>query len=216
MRKKGHQLQTSEHTLPYTLTFTAASLRPELARIVAEIYLACGDWEITKKRVIAENALQSRSPASAVRMEREFRQRLQTLTPRQIEILATAPADDRMAIAWLAILKHSAFVYDFTAEVLRSKLDHHDAILRHSDYENFYLVKNVLHPELAALQPATQVKIQQVLKTMLREVGIMGQSPKDSSLQRPVLSHEVLNAILADNRVWLAGFLVSDNEIATL
>lgn len=206
-----------EQKQAYTLTFTAASLRPELARIVAEIYLDTnGDWEVTKKRVISENALQSRTPSSAVRMEREFRQRLQTLTQRQIEILTTAPADGRMAIAWLAILKHSAFVYDFAAEALRAKLENHDAVLRHSDYENFFLTKSVAHPELAALQAATQTKIQRVLKTMLREVGIMGHSPKDNTLYRPLLPLEVLSAILADNRMWLAGFLVPDNEIATL
>jgi len=201
---------------PYSLTFTAASLRPELARIVAEIYLENGDWNKTRKKVISDNALQARSPSSAARMEIEFRHRLQTLSPRQIEILATAPADSRLSIAWLSVLKHSAFVFDFTEEVLRSKLENHDAVLRHSDYENFFNTKSVLHPELVALQPATQSKIHSGLKTMFREVGIMGQSLKDNSLHRPLLPPEVLAAIVADNRRWLAGFLVPDNEIATL
>lgn len=200
----------------YILSFSAASLRPDLARIVAEVYLDCSDWDEAKKRVIRDNSLQSRTPSSAIRMEREFRQRLQTLTHRQIEILATAPADSRVAIAWLSVLKHSAFVFDFVNEVLRSKLENHDAVLRHSDYENFFHSKSVSHPELAALKPATQTKINRVLKTMLREAGIMGQSGKDDSLCRPLLLPEILDAILADNRRWLAGFLVPDNEIATL
>ena len=69
----------------YNLGFTAASLRPELARIIAEAYLAGGgDWEVAKTRVLSSNALQSRSASSAVRMERELRQRLATLTLRQI------------------------------------------------------------------------------------------------------------------------------------
>ena len=34
----------------YNLTFTAASLRPELARVVAETYLATGDWQATKEK----------------------------------------------------------------------------------------------------------------------------------------------------------------------
>lgn len=203
----------SGQTQPYCLSFTAASLRPELARIVAEIYLDCGDWEITKKRVLSENYLQSKSPSSAVRMEREFRQRIQVLTHRQIEILAVAPAESRMAIAWLSALKHSAFIFDYVAEVLRGKLDNHDTVLRHSDYENFYQAKSVTHGELVSLQPATQTKVQRVLKTMLREAGILGQNPKDSSLQRPYISHDVIDAIVADNRRWLAGFLVPDNEI---
>ncbi len=201
---------------PYSLTFTAASLRPELARIVAEIYLENGDWKQTRKKVISDNALQARSPSSAARMEIEFRHRLQTLSPRQIEILATAPADSRLSIAWLSVLKRSDFIFDFTEEVLRSKLENHDAVLRHSDYENFFTTKCVSHPELVALKPATQSKIHSGLKTMFREVGIMGQSLKDNSLRRPLLTPEVLASILADNRRWLAGFLVPDNEIATL
>lgn len=201
---------------PYSLSFTAASLRPELARIMAEIYLDFGEWEQTKKRVIIENALQSRTSSSAVRMEREFRQRLQTLTQRQIEILAAATLDIRTAIAWLSVLKHSAFVFDFAAEVLRAKLENLDAVFRPSDYENFFHAKSVSHPELASLKPATLTKIQRVLKTMLREVGILGQSPKDNSLRRPSLPTEVLEAILADNRTWLAGFLLPDNEIASM
>jgi len=205
----------SEHK-PYSLTFTAASLRPELARIVAEIYLACGDWNQTREKVISNNALQTRSQSSAARMEIEFRHRLQTLTPRQIEILATAPADGRLSIAWLSVLKRSAFIFDFAEDVLRSKLENHDAVLRHSDYENFFNTKCVLHPELVALQPATQAKIHSGLKTMLREVGIMGQSIKDNSLRRPLIPPDVQAAILADNRRWLTGFLVPDKEIATL
>lgn len=201
----------------YNLTFTAASLRPELARIVAEIHLETGcNWELTKKRVITENALQSSAPSSAVRMEREFRQRIKTLTHPQIELLATASTEVRLSIAWLSVLKQSAFVFDFVSEVLRAKLENHDAVLRHSDYENFFHAKSVAHPELISLQPVTQTKVQRVLKTMLREIGILGQSPKDNSLCRPYITQDVMDAIVADDRRWLAGFLVPDYEIASL
>ena len=42
----------------YNLSFIAASLRPELARIVAESYLATGDWNLAKERILSSNALQ--------------------------------------------------------------------------------------------------------------------------------------------------------------
>jgi len=204
------------HDTPYSLSFTAASLRPELGRIVAEIYLACSDWDEAKKRVLAENALQSRTPASAVRMEREMRQRLQSLTQRQLEILAHAPADSRAAIAWLSVLKHSAFVFEFSAEVLRTKMEQMDPVLRPSDYENFFEAKCISHPELAALLPATRTKIERVVKTMLREVGILGHDPTNFALRRLLLPQDALNAVLADDRRWLAGFLYPDYELATL
>jgi len=179
-----------KHT--YTLGFTAASLRPELARIVAERFVACRDWSQAKQGVLADNALQARSPASAIRMEREFRQRLQTLTTQQIEILATAPLDSRCAIAWLSVLKHSVFVFDFSAEVLRGKIKDLDPVLRPSDYENFVATQMGDHPELAMLTVTTKEKIRRVMKTMLREVGILGDRSGLLTLSRPVLPPDVM------------------------
>ena len=71
----------------YNLSLTAASLRPELARIIAEYYLELGDWDLAKHRTLTSNALQCRSASSAVRLERELRQRLETLTIDQITLL---------------------------------------------------------------------------------------------------------------------------------
>jgi hypothetical protein len=200
----------------YSLTFTAASLRPELARIVAEAYLECGDWQETRRRVLASNALQARTSSSGVRMEREMRQRIQTLSSDQIEILANGSADSRGAIAWLAVLKSNGFVFAFASETLRDKIEAHDPVLRPSDYEGFIASESAAHPELLSLTAITKAKIRQVLVKMLREADILGQDRKDFGLQRPLLPPDVLSAIVAEDRRWLAGFLIPDNELAML
>ncbi len=51
----------------YNLSFTAASLRPELARIVVECYLTAGSWDRAKEQILRSNALQCRSTSSAIR-----------------------------------------------------------------------------------------------------------------------------------------------------
>ena len=204
-----------EENQPYSLGFTAASLRPELARIMAEAFLDCGDWKQTRERILAENALQATASSSAGRMEREIRPRLQTLTQRQIEILANAPADSRRAVAWLSVLKHTPFVFAFSSEVLRGKIEALDPVLRPSDYEGFVVSQSVLNPELSELRPSTLAKLRRVLMAMLREMGILGQG-KDFTLMRPIVPPDVLSAILEDDRRWLAGFLVPDDEIAAL
>jgi hypothetical protein len=199
----------------YSLAFTAASLRPELARIVAETYLDCGDWQEARRRILDDNLLQARSRGSAVRMEGEMRQRLQTLTREQMEILARASADSRSAVAWLSVLKLNPFVYNFTSGVLRGKLEAHDAVLRPSDYEDFLASESLAHPEVRSLTPVTKNKIRQVVIKMLREAGILGLGPRDFGLQRALLPPDVASTIVADDRAWLAGFLVPDGEIAT-
>ena len=102
---------------PYNLSFTAASLRPDLARIVAEAYLAVQDWDLAKGRVLSSNALQCRTAGGAERQEREMRLRLKCLTHDQLMLLAHATAEDRAAIAWLAAVKHIGFAFEFAAEV---------------------------------------------------------------------------------------------------
>ena len=205
-----------KHTGPYRLSFSAASLRPELARIIAEAYLSCGDWDETKEKVLKDNALQARSTASAVRMEREIRQRIQTLTPQQIELLALGSTDSRHAMAWLAALKHIEFIYTFAAQTLRAKIEILDFTLRPSDYEDFIASQSILHPELASLKPSTQDKVRRVSMTMLREAGILSDKQQGFDITRPFLPTDAQDVIIADNRYWLAGFLVPDEEIRTL
>jgi hypothetical protein len=203
-------LTSDRTTSRYNLSFTAASLRPELARIVASHYLSTGSWDEAKRRVLDTNALQSRSPASAVRMEREFRQRLGTLSEDQLTILAEATAEDAAAMAWLGALKHSAFLFEFAAEVLRDKLAAYDPVLRHSDYEDYVEAKSLLHPELAELTESTRGKVRRVLLRMLGEAGLLARG----TIQRPVLAPAVARVIAEDDPRWLAGFLVPAHELA--
>lgn len=197
----------------YSFSFMAVSLRPELTRVAAEIYLEELDWDSAKSRVLGTNALQCRSARTAVRMERELRQRLRTLTNDQLALLATATADDGAALSWLAAIKHIRFAFDFAAEVLRDKIAAHDPILRYSDYETYIETKSVSHPELGPLSASSRIKVRQILLSMLVEAGLTGAWSGSAHIRRPLLSPEVLATILSDNPRWLAGFLVPDEEI---
>jgi hypothetical protein len=200
----------------YNLGFTAASLRPELVRIVAECYLEVGHWKIAKKRILDSNALQCRSANSAIRQERELRRRLESLTHDQLQLVAKATAEDRAAISWLAVCKHIPFAFEFAAEVLREKLATHDPLLRHSDYESYFDNKASFHPELARLTPASKNKIRQVLLRMLTGAGLLVDGAGLGTIQRPALSPAVVGVINSDDPKWLAGFLVPVSEIQML
>lgn len=203
-------------SVKYPLSFTAASVRADLARIVAQTYLECGDWDITRQRILEHNLLQSRSRLSAIRMELELRHRLQILTERQLTILAHSPADSRTAIAWLAVLKHAPFVFSFVVDVLRPKFEQHDPVIRPSDYETYYENQMLRHPELASMTHSTRDKLRTVMVNMLREAGFITQKGRESHYIRPVVTPEVREAVSADDPQWLAGFLVGDNEIQSL
>jgi len=200
----------------YGFSFTAASLRPELLSIVAERFLQTGSWDKTKESILSDNALQCRTATSAIRMEREIRNRLQTLDYQQIEFLAHSSADFRINLAWLAAVKHSSFLFDLAADTLRSKIEHHDYVFRESDYQRFIEEKTPYHPELEKLSDSTSGKIRRVLFAMLRDAGILSKGAQIGSLRRPVIPHEVELSIRKENPAWLAAFLVPESEIQTL
>jgi hypothetical protein len=197
----------------YNLSFTAAALRPDLAGIVARIYQKTKDWDLSKEMTLNTNALQCRTASSAVRLEREIRQRIQNLTPDQLHLLAMGTHESRAALAWLAVIKHSEFVRDFTVERLRSKMEVHDLVLHSSDYETFIEENGVLHPELASLSSSSAKKIRQVLLTMLRQASLLEKGPELGRIIRPLVPPEVRSVILADDPQWLAAFLTPNSEI---
>ena len=186
-----------------------------MARIVAEHYLAAGDWDLAKQCILSSNALQCRSASSAIRLEREFRQRLGTLTQDQLILAAKATAEDRAAIAWLAVCKSIRFAFEFASEVLRDKLAAQDAFLRPSDYEAYVENKSLSHSELARLTTLSKTKVRQVLLRMLAEAGLLATGTALGTIQRPALSPTVVRAITSDSPDWLAGFLVPDAEISS-
>lgn len=209
----GTLAKTAVGAMRYCLSFTAASLRPELACVIAQVHLQQADWQKTKTAVLTSNALQARSASSAKRLESELRQRLQTLTPAQLELLATGSGEDRTAMAWLASLKRIQLAFDVVQEVLAEKLAGMDPVLRRSDMVAFYELQELIHPELAEVASSSRQKIRSTLLHMFREAGLLvGKAGKGGVLgtvQRPLLSLEVQRLVSAEDPALLVGFLVA-------
>jgi cell division septation protein DedD len=194
------------------LSFTAAGLRPDLAAVIAGIYAEQGDWSRTKAAVLERNALQARSASSGKRLESELRQRLQYLSPAQLQLLAQGTSDERCAMAWLAVLKRIQIAADLTSGVLLAKLSSLDPVLRRSDMAAFYEDCERDHPELAALARSSQQKVRSALLQMIRDAGLLaGKAGKGGTLgtvQRPLLSPLVQELVAQDDPALLPGFLL--------
>jgi hypothetical protein len=209
--KVGPLARAAQGASRYCLSFTAAGLRPDLAAVIAGVYLEEGDWGRTKTVVLERNALQARSASSGKRLELELRQRLQQLQAAQLELLAKGTSDERSAMAWLAVLKRIPIAQELTRELLADKLSGLDPVLRRSDMAAFYEACEREHPELSALAPSSQQKVRSALLQMIRDAGLLaGKSGKGGTLgtvQRPLLSPQVQELVVHDDPALLEGFL---------
>ncbi len=199
----------------YCLSFTAAGLKPELAAVIARTHGETGNWKQTRALVLERNALQTRSLASAKRLETELRQRLQLLNDEQLKLLAEGSSDERLAMAWLAVLKRIQLTVELTRDLLLNKLEGSDQQLRRSDMTGFYEASEQLHPELQALSLSSQKKVRSTVLSMLREAGLLegkaNRSGQLGTVQRPSLSPQAL-ALIGDDPDLRAGFLLKPKQ----
>jgi Putative inner membrane protein (DUF1819) len=211
MNLSKFQIQ-SPSPYPYHFGFTAGALGVAQCQTLSALRLKLGSWHTVRKETLAENRLFQARRTSLVRTEREFRQRVETLTDSQIAIMAESSVDVARLFALLAAFKRYAFLFDFCCLGLRPKVERHDFALRPSDYENFVAAVEPSHPEFTALSPSSRAKVRQVTLRILAEGGLLSETRKPT-IVRPNLPQVFLRAVMEDEPSYLVGFLVLDAEI---
>lgn len=159
-----------------------------------------------------QNLLQMRKSSSRIRLVREIRHRISTLSKQEIQFLASASIREQALILFLAVCRHYQFIRDFVLEVLSPKvaaLDHQIAL---SDYSRFIDTKAALHPELTSLSDSSAAKIRQVLFRMLHEAGLV-ESTRTLRITPPAPSRALVQLIQQTDAKQLAWLLITGSEI---
>lgn len=159
----------------YKLSFTATALGLTESVNVAEVYLSCHDWEITKDIIKQENTLQSRTLSRNKRVAWEIIKRLSLLTDDQLEHLFEASLEEQRLILWFGICNYYKIIREFAIEVLHEKFLVMDMHLAEEDYQAFYLRKMDWHPELDEITESTKYKLRWVLFKMMREANLLSE-----------------------------------------
>ena len=200
---------------PYRLGFTAGALGIAQCRTLAALRRRLGSWDAVRDEVLTQNRLQQARRSSLLRTEREFRQRLGTLTERQLALTEEAGIDIARLVALLAAFKLYAFLFDFSILCLRPKVVRLDLALRPSDYENFLAEVEPSHPELTTLALSSRAKLRQVSLRIFAEGGLLSET-RNPTIVRPALPPAFVRCVLEDVPAYLAGFLVPDSDIKQL
>ncbi len=191
----------------YNLGFTAFGLGSSQLLELATLFVELNeDWQEVRKAAIRDNIFRQSKESSLIRLEREFRLRLETLTANQTALLVESPSEARVPIALLAVFKRYRFVRDYAEGVLREKAEVFDFEVRPSDYSSFVEQQEPAHPELAELSDSTAKKIRQITHRILTEGEILS----DTVPQRiapAVLSQQVIAVIRDEDLSLLPAFL---------
>ncbi|WP_163710185.1 DUF1819 family protein [Mangrovibacterium lignilyticum] len=191
----------------YDFSYTGFSLRANDMAKVAKAFSEREDIDLQE--------LGDGKTATGKRRYNVIKKRIETLTRRQVDILASGSLTEQRHIAFLATCKAHLFVRDFTVEVIREKLLLYDYELSEGEYISFFRRKAELHPEMENLTETTKKKIKQVTFKMLEQAGIID-DVKSKMIQPQLLEEKVIQAIAEDNKEWLKVLLMSDLDIENL
>lgn len=143
---------------------------------------------------------------------REIRLRVETLTPKQLEILAYGDQVAQRQVAFLAVCKVYSFIRDFVVEVLREKALVYNYQITEGEYISFFRKKREFHPELDELTETTISKIRQVTFKILEQASLID-STRSKRINPLILDAKVIRAVVEDDPEWLKVYLLSDLDI---
>lgn len=194
---------------PYHLALTTGGLYLLESTVFVHTYFAVGNWDMVRKIVVEENLLKTRTRASAVRISREIKQRLQTLTHPQLLFLSEGNREAQRQILWLAVCKKYRLIREFAVEVIREKIFRLDLALTYADFDSFLNAKAEWHAELAGLTNRTRSEMRRVTFQILRDAEILD---SDRQILPALPQPRVARAILSDDAALCAIFPVSDSD----
>ena len=176
----------------YKLSFTSTALGLTESINVAEVYLSCHDWDITKEIIKKENTLQSRTITRNTRVAREIIHRLSLLTNDQLELLVEGSLEEQRLLLWFAICNYYTIIRDFAVEILHEKFLVLDMQIDEDDYQAFIIRKADWHPELDEITESTKNKLRTVIFRMMREAGLLSE---DNTIIRVIPSAQLSQAL---------------------
>lgn len=191
--------------VPYSMSFTTATLLRHESVLVAELFADLGDWDAVRRLVLAENRLQMRTANSSRRVFREISSRLKQLTPQQLAYLLSADLREQKYLLWLAFCIRYRFVYDFAVEVVQEKFRRLDLTLTYEDYDIFFNNKAEWHPEVARVATSTRKKQRQVVFKIMHEAELLS---AENQIVPILLSSPLKQVIAEDDPAHLAIFTV--------
>lgn len=172
----------------YLLSFTTGNLMAREAIIAVPLYLETRDWMLVRKRMRADNLLQTRTATSGLKLVLEVTKRLAMLSDSELEMLHDSSPSERGHFMWVAACRRYVFIGDFAEEVVRERFLLLTPTLSYEDFDSFVRGKALWHPELTEVKDSTMQKLRSTVFQMLTEAGLL-------------VKGEIANTALTE-RVW--------------
>ncbi len=175
----------------YRADITAGSLKVAESRIIADLLLKQADDDAWKSALGRDNLLQARSPATARRLARLIRNRLETMTPDLLKLVRDGNSTVATHACLAAAVKHSALLADFLELVVKEQYRIFSEKLTYQMWDDFIADCQNRDAELPEWSEATIRRLRSSVLQILEQAGYIDNT-KSLRLQTVHLAGEVV------------------------
>ncbi|WP_207398108.1 DUF1819 family protein [Bremerella alba] len=176
----------------YQADLTAGSLKVSESRVIADLLLQQTDDNVWKLALGHENRLQTRSPATARRLGRLIRNRLEMMTPDLWKLVRDGNATVATHACLAGAVKHSGLLADFLEQVVKEQYRIFAERLTHQMWDDFVADCQSRNAELPEWSESTIKRLRSSVFQILQQAGYI-ESTKSMRLQTVHISAEVVN-----------------------
>jgi hypothetical protein len=175
----------------YRANITAGSLKITESRVIADLLLRGMDETTWKQATVNDNLLKAKNPATAIRLARLIRQRLETMSPDLWRMVR----DGTMVVATQAVLaaaiKHSSLLGDFLDLAVRDQYRRFGKALTKKLWFDFLDDCRGRDPQMPQWHESTLRRMGSSVFQILAQGGYI-KNTRSMLLQRPHITTEVI------------------------
>ena len=175
----------------YRADITAGSLKIAESRVIADLLLRGVDEANWRQAITMDNLLKARNPATAIRLARLIRQRLETTSPELWRMVR----DGTVVVATHAVLaaavKHSVLLGDFLDLVVRDQYRRFGKALTKNLWRDYLEACRGRDPQMPEWQESTIKRMGSSVFQILAQAGYI-KDTRTMLLQRAHITAEVI------------------------
>ena len=176
----------------YNADITAGALKVSESRVIADLLLRRLSAEEWKAAIEKSNLLQARSPATATRLARLLRQRLEAMDSGLWHLVRDGSSAVATHACLAAAVKHSRLLGDFLDTVIREELRVFAGSLSRRAWDEFLESCAMRDPGVGKWNPSTVTRLRSTIFQILAQAGYV-ESTRTLKLQRVHIAPEVLS-----------------------
>lgn len=175
----------------YSADITAGSLKLTESRIVADLLLRGVDSLGWKQAIIKDNILQSRTPATAIRLSRLIRKRLELMDSEFWKLVRDGTSTIATQALLAAAIKHSPLLGDFLDLVVREQYRIFSKTLSNKLWDDYLDGCRGRDPDMPVWNESTRKRLRSSVFQILAQAGYL-ENTESKKLQTVHIAPQVL------------------------